>query len=339
MLKHSWTRLSILATLIFVLSSCQLSPTPNNQPNPSPSPVTETPDVDVPPTVATLKWSDASSWASGQVPSAGQTIEIPKGKAVLLDVSPPALKGLTINGTLVFGDTDINLTADWIMVHGEGRLELGTPTKPYTHKAVITLTGADEDVMGMKMGGRVLGVMGGGTLSMIGQERKAWTKLNATAKKGDKTITLADATDWQVGDSIVIASTDFDYEQAEKFTIQSVAGNKVTLDKALAYMHYGELQSYNGKTLDERAEVGLLSRNIVIKGASATDRFGGHVMVMDNSQAVVDSVEFVNMGQENKMGRYPIHWHRMGDGSRGQYATAAFTTALTGVSRFTAATA
>ena len=42
------------------------------------------------------------------------------------------------------------------------------------------------------------------------------------------------------------------------------------LDKALAYDHYGRLQYFGkkteayplGKTLDERAEVGLLSRNV-----------------------------------------------------------------------------
>lgn len=333
MYYFSWVRPSLLlSVLLVVLSACQLTPVPNTQtpdtPTPTPEPVTESPDVDVTPTVTTLKWSDAASWDSGQVPAAGQTIEIPKGKAVLLDVSPPALEGLVINGTLVFGDADINLTAGWIMIHGpEGKLEIGVPSKPYTYKATITLTGADENVMNMGMGGRVLGVMGGGTLSMIGQERTSWTKLSATVNKGSNKITLADTTDWKVGDQVVIASTDFEYKQAETFKIQSISGNAVTLDKAVQYMHYGQIQSYtddegNTKTVDQRAEVGLLSRNIVIKGAtptSATDKFGGHIMVMDTSQAVIDSVEFLNMGQEGKMGRYPMHWHMMGDNSRGQY--------------------
>jgi cell surface hyaluronidase len=346
-------RLSIVFVCIFFLSACQQTlPTSNpstdppaNAPqrggNQSPNDGSDTGgnaqpgDIDrsnepqIPPTITAFKWSDPANWpdrnndgVQNDVPKAGENVEIPAGKELLLDVSPPALKGLVINGTLVFGETDIDLTADWIMVHGTGKLEIGTPTKPYTHKATITLTGAEGDAdgaMGMKMGWRVVGVMGGGTLSMIGQERTAWTKLGATAKKGDKTITLVEEMDWQVGDQVVIASTDFDYKQAEKSTIQSISGKSVTLDKALAYMHYGELQSYNGKTVDQRAEVGLLTRNIVIKGASATDKFGGHVMVMTGSQAVVDSVEFVNMGQENKMGRYPIHWHMMGDSSRGQY--------------------
>ncbi len=333
----SWVRLSFMVVVLALLSACQLNAIPTNETPDTPSstpttePVTETPDVDVAPTVTNFNWSDAAAWpdrdndGQGDLPKNGENVEIPAGKAVLLDIDQPlALRGLTINGTLVFADKDISLSAEWIMVHGAGRLEIGVPSKPYTHKATITLTGAEGDangVMGMKMGWRVLGVMGGGTLSMIGQERVSWTKLNATATKGDKTITLADATDWKAGDQVVIASTDFDYEQAETFKIVSVSGNTVTLDKAVQYMHYGELQTYNGRTVDQRAEVGLLSRNIVIQGAAdaVASKFGGHIMVMDTSQAVVDSVEFVNMGQENKMGRYPIHWHLMGEGSRGQY--------------------
>ena len=69
---------------------------------------------------------------------------MPSGKDVILDVSPPALGGLTINGKLSFADkTDLELTTEWIMVHGE--LEIGTEAKPHTHKATITLTDNVKD--------------------------------------------------------------------------------------------------------------------------------------------------------------------------------------------------
>ena len=142
--------------LILFLASCQTAPsapTPENA-------------EDLEPTLTTVRWSSPATWG-GSVPKAGQNVEIPKGKAILLDVSPPALGNLTINGTLVFDNKDLNLTARWIMVHG--RFEIGVPSALYTKKAVITLTGPDEDVMGM--GGKVLGVMGG--LLTIHGERKA----------------------------------------------------------------------------------------------------------------------------------------------------------------------
>ncbi len=53
----------------------------------------------------------------------------------------------TINGTLSFADNkDLELTTEWIMVHGE--LEIGTEARPHTRKATITLTDnvKDEDI-------------------------------------------------------------------------------------------------------------------------------------------------------------------------------------------------
>ena len=37
----------------------------------------------------------------------------------------------------------------------------------------------------------------------------------------------SDLSSWEAGDRLVIASTDYDYEQAEEVTVQSVNGNKV----------------------------------------------------------------------------------------------------------------
>ncbi|HTK74789.1 MAG TPA: G8 domain-containing protein, partial [Gemmataceae bacterium] len=57
------------------------------------------------------RWSDPASWPDGKVPGAGDAVTIAKDKAILLDVSPPALRSLTIDGKLSFADTsDIGLT-------------------------------------------------------------------------------------------------------------------------------------------------------------------------------------------------------------------------------------
>jgi hypothetical protein len=71
------------------------------------------------------RWSDPATWPHHKVPVAGELVDIPSGKAVLLDVSPPALNGVTIHGKLSFSDkSDLELTTEWIMLHGE--LEVGT---------------------------------------------------------------------------------------------------------------------------------------------------------------------------------------------------------------------
>ncbi len=52
----------------------------------------------------TVKWSDASAWPSGKVPAAGEEVTIPRGTEMMLDVSPPELRSLTVQGKLTFAD-------------------------------------------------------------------------------------------------------------------------------------------------------------------------------------------------------------------------------------------
>ncbi len=73
------------------------------------------------------------------MPAAGDKVTIGKDKEVILDVSPPALGGLSIDGKLTFADNaNVELTTEWIMLHGE--LAIGTEARPYTGKATITFT-------------------------------------------------------------------------------------------------------------------------------------------------------------------------------------------------------
>ena len=50
------------------------------------------------------RWSDPATWPDRQVPRAGDKVTIAAGKNVLLDVSPPALGGVTIHGKLSFAN-------------------------------------------------------------------------------------------------------------------------------------------------------------------------------------------------------------------------------------------
>jgi cell migration-inducing and hyaluronan-binding protein len=272
---------------------------------------------------AASRWSDAATWPDKKVPRAGDKVTIAAGKNVVLDVSPPALGSLTIDGKLSFANNaDLELTTEWIMLHGE--LEIGTEARPHTRKATITLTNnvKDEDVGGM--GGanpadrvdRGILLMGG-TLNLHGDRKNSWTKLSKTADAGSSSIEVLNAAGWRAGDEIVLASTDYDPRQAERRTIASIKGNTITLDKKLDYMHFGKITF----DVDERGEVGLLTRNIRLQGsADAGDApfFGGHVMAMGASKMFVEGVEFNRMGQNLTLGRYPIHWHLVGD-AKGQY--------------------
>jgi hypothetical protein len=264
---------------------------------------------------AATNWSDPASWPNRKVPAAGDKVTIGRDKDVVLDVSPPALGGLSIDGKLSFSNNaDLELTSEWIMVHGE--LTIGTEASPHTRKATITLTDnvKGEDVMG-GMGDRGI-MLSGGTLNLHGDRKNAWTKLAATAAAGSTSIQVLNAAEWRVGDEIVLASTDYDPRQAERRSIAAISGNTVTLDKKLDYMHFGKITF----EVDERGEVGLLTRNIKIQASADAEQtfFGGHIMAMPSSHMYVDGVELNRMGQNLTLARYPIHWHLVGEG-RGQY--------------------
>ena len=205
------------------------------------------------------------------------------------------------------------------MVHGE--LEIGTEKAPHTRKATITFTDnvKDEDMSGI--GGtndrsdRGMMLMGG-TLNLHGNRTNSWTKLSKTAEAGSNSIEVLNAAGWRAGDMIVLASTDFDPHQAERRTIAAIRGNTITLDKKLDYMHFGKITF----DVDERGEVGMLSRNIVVQASPDADKtlFGGHIMAMNGSKMFVEGVELNRMGQNMHLARYPIHWHLIGD-AQGQY--------------------
>jgi hypothetical protein len=260
------------------------------------------------------RWSDPASWPNKTVPAAGEKVTIDSGKDVVLDVSPPALGGLTINGKLSFANTaDLELTTEWVMIHGE--LAIGTEAAPHTRKATITLANnvKGEEMMGMGDRGIMLS---GGTLNLHGDRTNTWTKLASTATAGSTSIQVLNAAGWRVGDEIVLASTDFDPRQAERRTIAAVSGNTLTLDKPLTYMHFGKITF----DVDQRGEVGLLTRNIKIQASpdAAENFFGGHIMAMVTSKMYVSGVELNRMGQNLELARYPIHWHLVGD-AKGQY--------------------
>lgn len=284
-----------------------------------------TPQGDPVPEDSIGRWSDPSSWPGGAVPGAGQTVVVPAGTTMALDVSPPPLGGLRVDGELIFARRDLDLTADWIVV--AGRLRIGSDEEPFTDRVRITLTGSPDVEAVTGMGNRLIGVLPGGRLEIRGESRTAWTRLDATAPAGATALTLAGDVDWEVGERIVIAPSGFDPREAEDRAIAAISGRTVTLDRSLDHDHFGEVQTIAGQAVDQRAEVGLLSRTVTIRGPGVDDDGvvdagsqgqGGHIMILAGGEARIEGVELVHMGQTGRLARYPVHWHLLGEGS-GQY--------------------
>ena len=263
---------------------------------------------------------------------------------MILDEDPPALSGLIIEGTLDFDQSDLELTTDWILINSGGALRIGRTNKPHEFKATITLTDTNtEDHVIMQSGTRGI-IVAGGTLALHGTSTAfPWTKLSNHALQGSFSIEVTDATDWQAGDEIIITPTDYylagtgNQSETQRTTIDAIDGNIITLADPLNASRWGLLQyvSADGMTLnaneaitppgsstpvvlDERAEVALLTRNIVIQSIDddlwKNNGYGAQTMIMRDAngimgKAYLDGVEFTRAGQAGITGGYPFHQH------------------------------
>lgn len=161
---------------------------------------------------------------------------------------------------------------------------------------------------------------------------------NPVASDGATVLRVADTVDWTTGSWIVVAGTDFSPDSAEFVRIHSVScgtasapGCKLTLDPAtpLTTYHYGGKAPDKGAKafrngvaqnygVDERAEVGLISRNIKLTasvpstGTGTATAHGGEIMIMGKASTVaIQGVEIEKFGKA-RLGSYPIHFHQVG---------------------------
>jgi hypothetical protein len=143
---------------------------------------------------------------------------------------------------------------------------------------------------------------------------------------------------WHTGDWIVIATTSFSPWESEFVQISKVEANadpqklgasKITLAQGLKFYHFGganpgipsddNYTAGKGKNygVDERAEVGLISRNITLTSDADTSsdnlHWGGELRFLKGFTAVsLQGVQLQKFGKE-QLASYPIHFHMDGD--------------------------
>ena len=82
---------------------------------------------------------------------------------------------------------------------------------------------------------------------------KTWTTIAQTINLTDTQFEVSEAVDWEIGEEIVVASTDYDHTHAERRTITGVSGNTITVDSAFEYEHFSGIESFGSDRAEMRA--------------------------------------------------------------------------------------
>ncbi len=292
------------------------------------------------------RWSEAATWEGGRAPVAGARVQVRTGHTVTYDLKTiEPIRSIHVAGVLRFDpECDTRLDVGLIKIQAgddasesgfdceahvkrvssealRPALEVGTADHPIAagHTALIRLA----PVKGLDPENCPAIVCCGGRMEFHGAElSRSWVKLGATAAKGATAVTLAEpVTGWREGDRVIVTTTqrqkapdEGNYPsapsklQTEERTIRSIVGPSLILDSALAYHHSGEG--------DYRGEVANLSRNVVVESAEpAVSR--GHTMYHRYSSGSISYAEFRHLGKTGKLGKYSLHFHRVGDTMRG----------------------
>jgi cell migration-inducing and hyaluronan-binding protein len=177
----------------------------------------------------------------------------------------------------------------------------------------------------------------------------SWTRLDAnlTGSGSEQVLVVADPngairSNWAIGDEIVLGSTDYLPGDSQLLTISDKGvvvdpnnskDSDINVDEVIKRPHNGSFYplteaahpgisrlNLGFTSIDTRAPVGLLTRNITIEsddslGATSWPAvpgayFGGHVIFRQGFAAVqVQGVQFYQLGQGGRMGHYPVHFH------------------------------
>jgi hypothetical protein len=128
------------------------------------------------------RWSSLTSWANREAPVDGDTVIVPKGQAILVDISTPKLDLVVIHGEVYFEDVrDLTFEASYIVVMG-GKFILGTENRPHRNKVTITLYGNRSSGEIPGFGAKCLGVMNGMGEDTLGSD--ATSKAPASCSPG-----------------------------------------------------------------------------------------------------------------------------------------------------------
>jgi hypothetical protein len=257
-------------------------------------------------------WSKTASWAGGALPVAGEHVVIPSADRIVLDIADtPILGSLKIEGELVFKSNDeslpvitLNSKSIWV----KGTLTVGSEATRYPaeRKAIIKLhSGGDKLVLNQlaDVGSKVLAVTG--RIDLYGRKiEKSVERLTQSISPSQANVVIQMdsnfASQYRAGDKLLIGSTSFAAESEVVEVVRVNPEGSITVN-AVKYFHYGAadatvLNVGSGASIDTRAEVSLLTRNVQLQTDDVSNTQGGSLVFSSVATTLFNGVSaFVNI--------------------------------------------
>jgi hypothetical protein len=232
-------------------------------------------------------------------------VTIVQGSVVTYDTNSDAnIWEMDIQGALEFSrERSTSLDVGNVFVRPGAKLIIGTAEAPIPASITARVRFVNE-----KDGEHALEVVGEAQIHGVPRQYVA-SRLSAGARRGDRAVTLQDGVDWRPGDHIVIVTTSANPRETEENDVVRVQGAVVFLRAPLKFAHDGAAPA--------QAEVAVLTRNVLITSKDPTKR--GHTMFHHGAKGAISYAEFRSLGGQAQLGKYPIHFHRVGDSMEGSY--------------------
>jgi hypothetical protein len=267
-------------------------------------------------TVKPGNWHDASVWDAGRVPT--ENDEVVVDHDVWTDKKSIVIKNryTSRNAFLEFRN----------IVETEFIGSIDDPKDPNFGKA---------DAFGVVMSDVGLYAVGDGVLDIQGQVKNRWTNATQSVQAGALSIPVKDASGWNIGDIICIVPTrkptvtpDWDdaanapvdpfTREFERRMITGKRGNILDFAERLQFDH-------NTVVTDEGKiwfpEVGNLTSGVGVRGTKGRR---AHIFIKSSKPQTILNAELSYLGPRRGgrrpdlwLGRYAVHFHHCGEGSRG----------------------
>ena len=272
-----------------------------------------------------MRWSDPHTWG-GNLPAQRRSGHVDVGRTLIIDQDVD-VGSLHIKGTAIVERRDISIGAEWILVEGAGALIAGSAEQPFKQRLHITLCSSASEQScicasaawaasfwrrsmaerSICMAKRAPHGCRWATAPRPATTRCAWrsrsTGAPASALRSLRAPTIA-------------------CSKNERSTMSAPIALRFAWQQPVWHRHHGKHAPLRHVLPGSIGKVVLLSRNIVIEGCADSERnsVGAYCMIAgtaDNparhSIGRFSGVEFRRMGQFNRPGRYPLHWHDNGD--------------------------